>query len=126
MAYKGALMIDDRQMIGLMQEVKKQGAMVTVHATNGDVIDYLVAKHRAEGNLSPLYHYRSQPEVTEPKLVAVSPIWPTILAALATLFTYLRGCPKRGSRCDPAQSESIRGDVHSIPGAGCIALREQF
>ena len=65
MAYKGALMIDDRQMIGLMQEVKKQGAMVTVHATNGDVIDYLVAKHRAEGNLSPLYHYRSQPEVTE-------------------------------------------------------------
>ena len=65
MAYKGALMIDDRQMIGLMQEVKKQGGMVTVHATNGDVIDYLVAKHRAEGKSSPLYHYLSQPEVTE-------------------------------------------------------------
>lgn len=65
MAYKGALMIDDRQMIGLMQEVKKQGGMVTVHATNGDVIDYLTAKHRSEGNLSPLYHYLSQPEVTE-------------------------------------------------------------
>lgn len=65
MAYKGALMIDDRQMVGLMQEVKKCGGMVTVHATNGDVIDYLVAKHRAEGKLSPLYHYISQPEVTE-------------------------------------------------------------
>jgi dihydropyrimidinase len=39
MAYKGALMIDDRQMIGLMEEVKKQGGMVTVHATNGDMID---------------------------------------------------------------------------------------
>jgi dihydropyrimidinase len=65
MAYKGALMIDDRQMIGLMEEVKKQGGMVTVHATNGDMIDYLVAKHRAEGKLLPLYHYRSQPEVTE-------------------------------------------------------------
>lgn len=65
MAYKGALMIDDRQMIGLMEEVKKQGGMVTVHATNGDMIDYLVAKHRAEGKLSPLYHYLSQPEVTE-------------------------------------------------------------
>ena len=25
MAYKGALMIDDRQMIGLMEEVKQQG-----------------------------------------------------------------------------------------------------
>jgi dihydropyrimidinase len=65
MAYKGALMIDDRQMIGLMEEVKNQGGLVTVHATNGDMIDYLVARHRSEGKLSPLYHYLSQPEVTE-------------------------------------------------------------
>ena len=65
MAYKGALMIDDRQMVGLMHEVKARGGMVTVHATNGDMIDFLIAKHRAEGNLSPLYHYLSQPEITE-------------------------------------------------------------
>jgi dihydropyrimidinase len=65
MAYKGALMIDDRQMIGLMEEVKQHGGMVTVHATNGDMIDYLVEKHRTAGKLSPLYHYLSQPEVTE-------------------------------------------------------------
>jgi len=65
MAYKGALMIDDRQMIGLMQEVKQHGGMVTVHATNGEMIDYLIAKFKSEGKLSPLYHYLSQPEVTE-------------------------------------------------------------
>jgi dihydropyrimidinase len=65
MAYKGALMIDDRQMIGLMEEVKKCGGLINVHATNGDMIDYLVAKHRSEGKLSPLYHYLSQPEITE-------------------------------------------------------------
>ena len=65
MAYKGALMIDDRQMVGLMNEVKKNGGMVTVHATNGDMIDFLVAKHKAEGKLEPLYHYLSQPEITE-------------------------------------------------------------
>lgn len=65
MAYKGALMIDDRQMIGLMEEVKKNGGLINVHATNGDMIDYLVQKHRNEGKLSPLYHYLSQPEVTE-------------------------------------------------------------
>jgi dihydropyrimidinase len=59
------LMIDDRQMVGLMEEVKKEGGLVTVHATNGDMIDYLIAKHRSEGKLSPLYHYLSQPEVTE-------------------------------------------------------------
>ncbi|MEO6228896.1 MAG: dihydropyrimidinase [Ferruginibacter sp.] len=65
MAYKGALMIDDKQMVGLMNEVKQRGGMVTVHATNGDMIDFLVAKNKSEGNLSPLYHYLSQPEVTE-------------------------------------------------------------
>ncbi len=65
MAYKGALMIDDRQMIGLMEEVKKHGGLINVHATNGDMIDYLVQKHREEGKLSPLYHYLSQPEITE-------------------------------------------------------------
>ena len=65
MAYKGALMIDDRQMVGLMNEVKEHGGMVTVHATNGDMIDFLVQKHRSEGKMAPLYHYLSQPEITE-------------------------------------------------------------
>ena len=65
MAYKGALMIDDGQMIQLMKVVKKYGGLVTVHATNGDVIDALIAKNLAKGNRSPLYHYLSQPEVTE-------------------------------------------------------------
>lgn len=65
MAYKGALMIDDLQMVELMKEVKLHGGMVTVHATNGDMIDDLVAKYKSEGKLSPLYHYLSQPEEAE-------------------------------------------------------------
>ena len=65
MAYKGALMIDDGQMVGLMKVVRENGGLVTVHATNGDMIDHLIAKHRSEGKLSPLYHYLSQPEITE-------------------------------------------------------------
>ena len=65
MAYKGALMIDDGQMVQLMKVVKKHGGLVTVHATNGDMIDTLIAKNLAEGNTKPLYHYLSQPEVTE-------------------------------------------------------------
>ena len=65
MAYKGALMIDDGQMVQLMKVVKKHGGIVTVHATNGDMIDSLIAKNRTLGNMSPLYHYLSQPEVTE-------------------------------------------------------------
>ncbi|NTW33241.1 MAG: amidohydrolase family protein, partial [Bacteroidetes bacterium] len=57
MAYKGSLMIDDGQMMELMNEIKKYKGMVSVHATNGDMIDFLVTKHKSEGKLSPLYHY---------------------------------------------------------------------
>lgn len=65
MAYKGALMIDDGQMMNLMRVVRDHGGLVTVHATNGDMIDALIARHKREGKLSPLYHYLSQPEITE-------------------------------------------------------------
>lgn len=65
MAYKGSLMIDDTQMLEIMNEIKQYGGLVSVHGTNGGMIDYLVAKHKAEGKLSPLYHYLSQPEITE-------------------------------------------------------------
>ncbi|WP_205510723.1 dihydropyrimidinase [Longitalea arenae] len=82
MAYKGALMIDDRQMIGLMEEVKKYGGLINVHATNGDMIDYLVAKHRAEKKLSPRYHYLSQPEITEAEA-----------SERFVDMTYYTGCP---------------------------------
>src|SRR5688572_18411411 len=82
MAYKGALMIDDRQMVGLMEEVKLHGGLINVHATNGDMIDYLVAKHRSEGKLSPLYHYLSQPEITEAEA-----------SERFTDMAYYTGCP---------------------------------
>ncbi len=65
MAYKGALMIDDGQMVQLMKVVKENGGLVTVHATNGDMIDSLIAKNRKAGNMKPIYHYLSQPEITE-------------------------------------------------------------
>ncbi|NBX76276.1 MAG: dihydropyrimidinase [Proteobacteria bacterium] len=65
MAYKGALMIDDRQMIGLMNEAKKWGGLVTVHAENGDLADSLIQMNREKGNKAPKYHALSRPEIVE-------------------------------------------------------------
>lgn len=65
MAYKGALMVDDRQIMGLMNEVKKHGAMVTTHAENGDLADMLVEENRAKGNMAPKFHALSRPPVCE-------------------------------------------------------------
>lgn len=65
MAYKGALMMDDRQLVELFKELKKHGGMLTAHAENGDMIDSLVASNVAEGNLAPKFHPLSRPEIAE-------------------------------------------------------------
>lgn len=65
MAYKGALMVDDRQIIELMKEVGKYGGMVISHCENGDMIDELVSEAKANGNLAPRYHYLTRPEIAE-------------------------------------------------------------
>jgi dihydropyrimidinase len=65
LASKSTLMMNDHQILDMMDELKKHGGLAMAHATNGEMIDALIAKHRAEGKLSPLYHYLSQPEITE-------------------------------------------------------------
>ncbi len=65
MAYKGALMVDDRQTIELMEEVKKYGGMVITHAENGDLVDHLISENRAAGNTAPKYHVLSRPAIAE-------------------------------------------------------------
>ena len=65
MAYKGFLMIDDRQMFELMKELVKHGGIITTHAENGDMVDYLVQKFLAEGKTGPRYHVLSRPPICE-------------------------------------------------------------
>src|SRR5919202_1423663 len=49
MAYKGALMVDDETLFRTMEVAADTGALVMVHAENGDAIDVLVKKALAEG-----------------------------------------------------------------------------
>ena len=65
MAYKGALMIDDRQMIELFDELKKYGGMLTTHAENGDMVDTNIEKNLEAGNTAPKYHVLSRPPICE-------------------------------------------------------------
>lgn len=65
MAYKGALMIDDRQLVCVMDEAGKYGGIVTAHCENGDLVDELIARNRALGNTAPKYHALSHPELAE-------------------------------------------------------------
>src|SRR6266568_2541139 len=65
MAYKGALMVDDETLFRTMEVAAETGALVMVHAENGDAIDVLVKEARAEGNTEPRYHALTRPPETE-------------------------------------------------------------
>src|SRR4051812_16702244 len=65
MAYKGALMVDDETLFRTMQVAAETGALVMVHAENGDAIDVLVSEALAAGNTEPRYHALTRPPETE-------------------------------------------------------------
>jgi dihydropyrimidinase len=65
MAYKGALMVDDETLFKTMQVAADTGALVMVHAENGDAIDVLVKQALAEGKTEPKYHALTRPPETE-------------------------------------------------------------
>jgi dihydropyrimidinase len=65
MAYKGALMVDDETLFKTMEVAAQTGALVMVHAENGDAIDVLVKQALAEGKTEPKYHALTRPPETE-------------------------------------------------------------
>jgi dihydropyrimidinase len=65
MAYKGAVMVDDDTLFRTMQTAHETGALVMVHAENGDAIDVLVKRAVAEGHTEPIWHARTRPAETE-------------------------------------------------------------
>src|SRR5919106_994148 len=65
MAYKGALMVDDETLFRTMQVAAETGALVMVHAENGDAIDVLVKEALAAGNTAPHFHALTRPPETE-------------------------------------------------------------
>jgi len=65
MAYKGALMVDDETLFRTMEVAAKTGALVMVHAENGDVIAVLVEQALAAGHTEPKYHALTRPPEAE-------------------------------------------------------------
>lgn len=65
MAYKGALQVDDETLFRTMQVAAATGALVMVHAENGDAIDVLVREALARGETEPRYHALTRPPETE-------------------------------------------------------------
>jgi len=65
MAYKNQFQADDGILYQTLQKAKEYGALVMVHAENGDVIDLLVRQALAEGRTEPIHHALTRPSILE-------------------------------------------------------------
>lgn len=62
--------VDDATMIRLLEETKKYGGLVQVHAENVYIIQHLNEVLEKEGKLTPYYHAKSRPNIAEEEAVA--------------------------------------------------------
>ena len=65
MAYKGAIMADDEILIKSFENAKDLGALVTIHAENGELVSHLQQKFLKEGMTGPEAHPLSRPPEVE-------------------------------------------------------------
>ncbi|HEV8635299.1 MAG TPA: dihydropyrimidinase [Chloroflexota bacterium] len=70
MAYKGTLMSDDWTLVRALARGKAHGALVMVHAENGDAVFFLQRHLLAEGKTAPKYHATSRPPRVEAEATA--------------------------------------------------------
>ncbi|MER8520661.1 dihydropyrimidinase [Mesorhizobium sp. M1076] len=70
MAYKGMLGIDDGALVRALDVAKDAGALVMVHAENGDAADYLRKNALARGDVEPKFHAETRPPRVEAEATA--------------------------------------------------------
>jgi len=69
MAYPDVLMVDDATIFKTMKHTSKTGALVCMHAENGNVIDFIVQQALADGKKAPIYHALTRPTTAEGEAV---------------------------------------------------------
>lgn len=65
MAYKNVFQADDGTLYRTLQLAREEGALVMVHAENGDVIERLVSEALERGDTEPIWHALTRPPQLE-------------------------------------------------------------
>jgi dihydropyrimidinase len=68
----GRLALSDAQLYESFEVVAKYGALATLHAENGQVVDLLVDRIKASGGIAPIEHARSRPPFVEAACIATA------------------------------------------------------
>ena len=109
MAYKGAVMVDDETLFKVMEVAAETGALVMVHAENGDAIDIIVKRAVAEGKTDPIWHAKTRPMETEAE--ATNRAIQLARVAGATLYVVHVSCKPA---LEPIELARAKGwDVHA-------------
>lgn len=105
MAYKNQFQADDETLFRTLVAAKDLGALVMVHAENGDVIDFLVKKALVEGNTDPIYHALTRPPEAEGEATGRA----TILTELAKsqLYVVHVSCAESARKIAEARSKGV-------------------
>lgn len=80
------LQVGDGFLYRVMEAAKRQGALVGVHAENGDVLETLRQQFIREDKTDPLYHYLSRPAFVEAE--AVNRVVRLAIAAQSPLYVF--------------------------------------
>ena len=110
-AYPGVFYSPDDHIFRAMQQTRKNGGMILMHAENGPVIDIVAAQLVAEGKTDPYYHGdRALPACSRARRRAASSAWPR----------------PRASRCTSSTSRSIDAlnQVRAARDRGVMACAE--
>ena len=106
MAYKYMNMIDDLTLLRALEQARKAGALVMVHAENGDAAYWLQNKYVAEGKTEPKYHATTRPPRVEAEATARAIAMAEIVGA-PIYIVHLS--------CQESLDEVLRGRMRGVP-----------
>lgn len=106
MAYKYMNMIDDLTLLRALEQAREAGALVMVHAENGDAAYWLQKKFVAEGKTDPKYHATTRPPRVEAEATARAIAMAEIVGA-PIYIVHLS--------CQEALDEVMRGRTRGVP-----------
>ena len=105
MAYKGMLGVDDAALVRALDIAKEAGALVMVHAENGDAADYLRRNALANGDVEPKFHASTRP----PRVEAEATARAIALAEIVGTSIYIVHLT-----CEEALEELFRGRLRGV------------
>ena len=68
--YKDLVMLDLGGVVEVLKIISENNGIAKIHAESAPIIESMIAKHVNEGKLSPFYHAKSRPVVSESSAVA--------------------------------------------------------